>query len=95
MRRVVWTTPARLQLIAIQDYIAEQDPEAAHRVVNEICRKTETLLSENPRIGRRGLVSGTRELVIWNTPYIAAYRVTDRIEILSVRHGAQEPPRRF
>jgi plasmid stabilization system protein ParE len=38
-------------------------------------------------------VTGTRELVIVGTPYIAAYQLsTDTIRILRVLHGAQRWP---
>ncbi len=41
-------------------------------------------------------MSGTRELVITGTPYIAAYRVRpQRIEVLRIIHGAQRWPKRF
>ncbi len=42
-------------------------------------------------MGRLGRVSGTRELVIPETPFILPYRIQDnRIEILAVLHGAQQ-----
>ena len=51
------------------------------------------VLGENPRVGRPGRWTGTRELVITGTPYIAPYRVrAGAIEILRVFHGAQEWP---
>jgi plasmid stabilization system protein ParE len=43
--------------------------------------------------GRSGRVSGTRELVISNTPFIAAYAIDhDRIVILALYHRAQQWP---
>lgn len=91
--RVVWTTRYLSELEAIGDYIAEQNPRAAARVVGDIHRKTEQLLSANPFIGRRGEIRGTRELVIPGTPYIVAYRVTDAsVEVLFVQHGARQWP---
>ncbi len=93
--RVIWTPPALSHLEEIADYLAERNPSAAHRVVNAVYSKTQTLLSQNPMIGRRGRAPETRELVITNTPYIVGYRVTDRIEILAVIHGAREWPESF
>lgn len=91
--RLVWTTRYLRELEAIGDYIAERNPRAAVRVVNDIHGKTERLLSANPFIGRRGEIRGTRELVITGTPYLVAYRVTDaQVEVLFVQHGAREWP---
>jgi plasmid stabilization system protein ParE len=46
--------------------------------------------------GRSGRVPATRELVISNTPFIAAYAIDqDRIVILAVYHGAQRWPEIF
>ena len=42
-----------------------------------------------PRVGRVGSVPGTRELVVPDTPYIVIYRLTERVEVLRIRHGAQ------
>jgi toxin ParE1/3/4 len=48
-------------------------------------------LATFPMSGRSGRVPGTRELVISNTPFIAAYAIDqDRIVILAVYHGAQK-----
>jgi plasmid stabilization system protein ParE len=44
--------------------------------------------------GRRGRVRGTRELVISNTPFVAAYAVDKaRVVILALYHGAQPWPK--
>jgi plasmid stabilization system protein ParE len=46
--------------------------------------------------GRAGRVPGTRELVIANRPFIAAYAIQKaRIVILAVYHGAQRWPEVF
>jgi toxin ParE1/3/4 len=53
-------------------------------------------LATFPMSGRSGRVAGTRELVISNTPFLAAYAVDhDRIEILAIYHGAQQWPEVF
>jgi len=91
--RLFWTRRYQQELEAIGDYIAEHNPRAAARIVNEIHSKTARLLSANPFIGRTGEIKGTRELVLPGTPYIVAYRVTDaQVEILFVQHGAREWP---
>jgi toxin ParE1/3/4 len=43
-----------------------------------------------------GRAPGTRELVIANTPFIAAYAIQKtRIVILAIYHGAQQWPQLF
>lgn len=93
--RVSWTRPALADLEQIEDFIAQDSPTVAYRLVSDLIGRTETLLSENPMIGRRGRAAGTRELVTPNTPYIVVYRVTDLVEILAVMHGAREWPESF
>ncbi len=93
--RVLWTAPAIRNLEEIADFLAERNPLAAYRVVNAIYSKAETLLAENPMMGRTGRDPGTRELVITGTPYIVGYRVAEHVEILAVLHGAQNWPKRL
>jgi plasmid stabilization system protein ParE len=53
-------------------------------------------LARFPMSGRSGRAPGTRELVISNTPFIAAYAIDhDRIVILAIYHGAQQWPEAF
>ncbi len=74
--RIVWTKRYLKELATIGDYVAEQNPRAAARIVRIIHKTTRDLLSSNPFIGRRGDIEGTRELVISGTPYIVAYVVS-------------------
>ncbi|MBB3946212.1 addiction module RelE/StbE family toxin [Rhizobium skierniewicense] len=91
--RIVWTKRYLRELATIGNYIAEQNPRAAARIVRLIHKATRDLLSSNPFIGRRGDIDGTRELVISGTPYIVAYVVSsDEIQVLFVQHGAREWP---
>jgi toxin ParE1/3/4 len=85
-----WSRRYLSELEAIGDYIAERNPRAAAKVVNEIHSRTKRLLSDNPSIGRVGEIPGTRELVVPGTPYVVAYRVkNNRVEVLFVQHGAR------
>jgi toxin ParE1/3/4 len=52
--KVRWTRPARDDLIRIQDYIAQDNPRAAFRVVETIRERTGKLV-EHPRSGRKGV----------------------------------------
>ena len=90
-----WLRAALRNLDDEAAYIARDDPQAVVRAVDRIRRAVERL-SVHPEIGRSGRVSGTRELVVPETPYIIPYRVTaGRVEILRVFHGMRRWPKRF
>jgi addiction module RelE/StbE family toxin len=91
--RLQWTRLAERDLDAIAEYIGQDSPAAAARVILELIDQAETLLPEHPAIGRPGRVLGTRELVIGNLPYIIAYRVRQKdVEILRVLHTSRAWP---
>jgi toxin ParE1/3/4 len=93
--RVRWLRTALANLEAEAEYIAEDNPAAAGRVVQKILRAVD-LLKQNPAMGRAGRVTGTRELVVAETPYIIPYRVRgDAVEILRVFHAARKWPGKF
>jgi toxin ParE1/3/4 len=92
----VWSPEAIGDLAALRAYIEQDDPAAAQRVALHIIRNVETLLPNNPEMGRPGRVPGTRELVIPRTPFIVPYRlVGSTIQILRVFHGARRWPEAF
>ena len=91
--RLRWTKRAERDLNEIAEYIGQDSPAAAARVVLELIDQVESLLPAYPVIGRPGRVLGTRELVIGSLPYIIPYRVRDRtVEILRVLHTARRWP---
>ena len=93
--RVRWLRVALANLDAEAEYIAEDNPAAAGRVVQRIFHAV-NLLAENPAIGRAGRVAGTRELVVAETPYIIPYRVRGNVvEILRVFHASRKWPEKF
>jgi len=93
--RVRWLRTALANLDAEAEYIAQDNPAAAGRVVQKILRAVD-LLKKNPAMGRTGRVAGTRELVVAETPYIIPYRVRgDAVEILRVFHAARKWPEKF
>ena len=93
---IEWTEQAKRQLDQIYDYIALSNSEdVAAAVVMRVVSRVEQLATF-PMSGRKGRVSKTRELVITNTPFIAAYAIEkDRIVILAIYHGAQRWPEAF
>ncbi len=71
-----------------------RQPRNASRFTSS--RNVETLLPDNPEMGRPGRVPGTRELVIPRTPFIVPYRlVGNTIQILRVFHGTRRWPEAF
>lgn len=93
--RVKWLRTALANLEAEAEYIANDNPAAAARLVAKINRAVRDL-RHHPAMGRPGRVLGTRELVIPGTPYIVPYRVrNDVVEVLRVFHAARRWPERF
>ena len=92
---LLWTRRALARLDQIGTYIAKHDPAAAGRVVNRLSSVAETLRIR-PLIGREGRVTGTREMVLSDIPYIIAYRVAGmKLEILTILHTSQRWPDKF
>lgn len=93
--KIVWTKPGLRDLDCARDYIAEENPGAAARVIERI---EEALmgLRRHPQIGRPGRVEATRELVVPGTPFILVYMIrAKRIEIAALIHGARQWPDAF
>ncbi|MGH7316728.1 MAG: type II toxin-antitoxin system RelE/ParE family toxin [Candidatus Rokuibacteriota bacterium] len=65
-------------------------PSAAAKVAAHL-HHAAARLGPHSRIGRRGRVAGTRELVVPRLPFVIAYRVRpDRIEVARVIHGRRD-----
>jgi len=87
-----WLGAAIADLRVIKAYIAEENPDAARRVIAGIRNETNILISQ-PTIGRAGRISDTRELVISQYPYIVAYRErSGEVHILAVVHTSRRWP---
>ena len=92
---IVWRSIALEDLEEARRYIMQDDPQAAERVRNAILA-TVRHLAELPHLGKPGRIAGTRERIVPDTPYIAAYTVIDnRVEMLSLIHGARRWPEHF
>jgi len=91
-----WTEQAVRQLDQAHHTIALANSEdVAARITMRIVTSVQRLATF-PMAGRSGRVRGTRELVISNTPFIAAYAIDhDRIVVLALYHGAQQWPEIF
>jgi addiction module RelE/StbE family toxin len=90
---IEWTEQATRQLDQAHDYIAlSNSEEIASRITLQIVTAVQQL-ETFPMSGRVGRVPGTRELVVANAPFIAAYAIHKaRIVILAIYHGAQQWP---
>ena len=93
--RVRWLKRALRDLEEAEEYIAQDDPQAATAVVLKIVRAV-SLLKDQSGIGRSGRVPGTKELIVPNTPFIVPYRVKDdTVQILRVYHSSRVWPDRL
>jgi len=85
--KVVWTGPAVADRSAIREYIARDDPGAAV-ALDELISERCNMLLDQPNLGKKGRVEGTRELVIHKN-YILVYDLSgDSVRILRVLHTA-------
>ena len=88
---VKWTSPAKMDLKKIYDYIAEDSKYYARQVAQDIVEKTEGL-NDFPEIGR--IVpeindKKIRELIIYS--YRLIYEVkNDDVDILAIIHGKRD-----
>ncbi|WP_029050335.1 type II toxin-antitoxin system mRNA interferase toxin, RelE/StbE family [Cupriavidus sp. amp6] len=91
MRAVDWTAWARADLLAIVDYISDDNPDAAQRLMDELEAKA-AQLPVHPELYRPGRVAGTREMVV-AANYLVVYGVDAfAIRILRVLHARQQWP---
>lgn len=92
MYEIRYTLEALAHLDTIHSYIEAHNPVAAQRVIARI-RAAAERLREFPKIGHRGLVTGTFEWPVKGLPYIIVYELdpgADQVIILGVFHGAQD-----
>jgi len=86
-----WRATALTDLLAIVDYIADDNPDAAQALKDEIEEKT-ARLPDNPQLYRVGRVDGTREMVV-RPNYVVVYAdEPETVTILRVLHAAQQWP---
>lgn len=91
-REIFWSPLALARLQEIRAYIARDDPGAAERVTTRLVSVVQTLINF-PLLGRVGIDSDTRELIVGGTPFIIFYQVKPkRILIRTVWHAAQNRP---
>ncbi len=91
MRVLSWRQTARDDLLAIIGYIADDNPDAAQELKDEIeARAAE--LTVYPQMYKSGRVPGTREMVV-RANYVVVYTEADgEVSVLRVLHVARQWP---
>lgn len=89
---IKWYDDAIADLELLENYISQDNPLAAQRIVDKILQAI-NLLSDQSEIGRPGRITNTRELIISGTSYIVAYTaINNSILIIRVVHSARQWP---
>jgi addiction module RelE/StbE family toxin len=88
-----YTIEADQSLQSIRDYITDNNPTAADKVIARILQSI-SILELFPLIGRKGRVDETRELIIPTLPYIVIYKIISEtdIDILLIFHTSRKYP---
>jgi len=91
--RIEFSPTARADLKAIEEWIREDDPVAAGRVISRI-RQTAMMLAQFPKLGHQGDVTGPREFAVTGLPYRIVYRlaVAGVVDIVAVIDGRRNWP---
>ncbi len=91
MRALRWKHTAREDLLTIVTYIADDNPDAAQALKDEIEAKAGQLPA-HPKLYREGRVPGTHEMVI-GKHYVVVYAENqDSVDILRVLHTSRQWP---
>jgi addiction module RelE/StbE family toxin len=86
-----WRAGARADLLKIVGYVADDNPDAAQALKDEIQTKA-AQLPAHPKLYKPGRVKGTREMVI-RSNYVVIYRENKtEVAILRVLHARQQWP---
>lgn len=90
-RQLYWSEPSIRDMSNISCYIALSSLKSADRLLERIAARAHLLLAR-PQMGRVGVRSDTRELVV-HPHYVIIYRLSsDRVTILRVKHTATKLP---
>ncbi len=89
--KIRWTADAIGDRAAVLDNIAFESPKGATRV-DETLMAAVRRLEDFPRMGRPGMIEGTRELVILQNYRLVYVVEPDAIRIISLVHAARKWP---
>ena len=92
MAEIIWSNEAERWLKDIHEYIAQDNPAAADKVISSIYQRAQILL-EFPEVGYkyRSEPEGDIRILLYGH-YRIAYLIkgSERVEIIGVFHGAQD-----
>lgn len=91
MPELEWSETARADLLAIVDYISDDNPDTAQRPKDDIEAKA-AKLPEFPKLYRTGRIGNTREMIVWSNFIVVCDEDCFTVRILRVLHGAQQWP---
>ena len=90
--KIVFDREAISDLQAIRDWIAQDSPRRAIKILRRI-RYAVSVLDRFPKRGRPGRRLGTRELIVPRLPYLIIYEMrhaTGEVVITAVVHMARD-----
>jgi toxin ParE1/3/4 len=90
--KLKYRAQALADLGRIHERLSETSPRGADEAISRI-HAALGRLNAFPHSGRKGLVPGTRELVVPRTPYVVVHIVNEAegfVDIVGVFHGAQK-----
>jgi toxin ParE1/3/4 len=88
---VYWTEDAERDRNHIWDIIAQDNPAAAARM-DRIFSDAAVKLADFPRLGRAGIIPGTRELIPHETYRLVYEIAADAVWILALVHTSRQWP---
>lgn len=90
--KIKLTQLAAQDLQSTKDYISQDKPDAALKVVKRVIEAIENIVTF-PSMGRAGRVPHTKELVVSGTPLIIVYQIKqDNLYIVRIIHTARKWP---
>ena len=91
--KVFWATAAQKDRADIIDYISLDSPLAAIRM-DELFADAAARLADHPRLGKAGLIPGTRELIPHESDRLVYEVQGEKVWILALVHTARMWPAR-
>lgn len=86
-----WRQTARADLLEIIGYIADDNPDAAQELKDEIEAKV-SALTRRPQMYKAGRVASTREMVVRSNYVVVYAEDAAAVSILRVLHAARQWP---